>query len=84
MKKCSVANNCLFCGEGHSFGHYFKVEGVKNADGRYEIEGWLAIEHLAGCHVWLCPECRIDTLKNRISIMNSMIAILRSEIKEER
>ncbi len=73
-------DSCIFCGKHR--GHYFG--GVKNADGRYEIEGWLAIEHLAGCYVWLCPECRIDTLKNRISIMDSMIAILKSEIKEEK
>ncbi len=79
VKKYSIDDSCIICGEGRG-GHYF--EGTRNDAGYYEIDGWLAIEHLAGCYVWLCPECRIDTLKNRISMMNSMIAILRSEIKE--
>ena len=65
-KDRSVDDCCVFCGD-HPFpaekggGHWF--EGVENKDGYYEVAGgyggdWLVIEHILGCFLWVCPECR--------------------------
>jgi len=60
----SVDDSCLFCGKHPANGgHYFK--GILNKEGNIEVDskltgtkGWLVIEHIANCYVWVCPKHR--------------------------
>ena len=52
-------DSCLFCGlhgdEGG--GHWFEGIYCEKEDWYESESGWVAIEHLSGCHVQICPRC---------------------------